>query len=167
MDYFVLRLERGGPWDWSRDMREQDGWDDHARFMDDLVDKGSIILGGPLEGDRETMHIIAAESEQAVRDLFATDPGGSMACSVPCASSAGRSCWTAVSTELVRLTIVPNEFAAETIIALLHTEGIESIQQRTDVAAGMADAAASAFGPREVLVRPQDLERARELIDTD
>ena len=52
MDYFVLRLERGGPWDWSRDMREQEGWNAHARFMDDLVDKGSIILGGPLEGDR-------------------------------------------------------------------------------------------------------------------
>jgi uncharacterized protein YciI len=74
VDYFVLRLERGGPWDWSRDMREQDGWDDHARFMDDLVDQGSIILGGPLEGDHETMHVIEAESEQAVRDLFTTDP---------------------------------------------------------------------------------------------
>ena len=74
MDYFVLRLERGGPWDWSRDMREQDGWDDHARFMDDLVEQGSIILGGPLEGDRETMHVIEAESEETVRDLFATDP---------------------------------------------------------------------------------------------
>jgi uncharacterized protein YciI len=74
VDYYVLRLERGGPWDWSRGMREQDGWDDHARFMDDLVDKGSIILGGPLEGDRETLHVIAGDSEQAVRDLFATDP---------------------------------------------------------------------------------------------
>jgi uncharacterized protein YciI len=74
VDYFVLRLERGGPWDWSRDMREQDGWDEHARFMDDLVDKGSIILGGPLEGERETMHVIEAESEQGVHDLFATDP---------------------------------------------------------------------------------------------
>jgi hypothetical protein len=70
-----------------------------------------------------------------------------------------------VSTELVRLTIAADEFAADTIIALLRTEGIESIQQRTDFAAGMADAAASAFGPREVLVRPQDLDRARELID--
>jgi len=72
-----------------------------------------------------------------------------------------------VSTELVRLTIVGDEFAADTIISLLRTEGIESIQQRTDLAAGMADAAASAFGPREVLVRPEDLDRARELIDTD
>lgn len=74
MTHFVLRLERGGPWDWSRDMREQIGWDEHAAFMDGLVDAGSIILGGPLEGDRETMHVIEAESEQAVRDLFATDP---------------------------------------------------------------------------------------------
>ena len=70
-----------------------------------------------------------------------------------------------MSTELIRLTIVADEFAADTIIALLRTEGIDSIQQRTDVAAGMADAAASAFGPREVLVRPEDLDRARELID--
>ena len=72
-----------------------------------------------------------------------------------------------MSTERVRLTIVGDEFAADTIISLLRTEGIESIQQRTDLAAGMADAAASAFGPREVLVRPEDLDRARELIDTD
>ena len=55
-------------------MREQDGWDEHARFMDDLVADGSILLGGPLEGDRETMHIVRAVSEDAVRQLFATDP---------------------------------------------------------------------------------------------
>lgn len=69
-----------------------------------------------------------------------------------------------MSTELVRLTIVPNEFSAETIIALLQTEGIEAVQQKTDLAAGMADASASAFGPREILVRSEDLERAGELI---
>ena len=72
-----------------------------------------------------------------------------------------------MSADLVRLTIVGDEIAAETIIALLQTEGIDSIQQRTDVAAGMADASASAFGPREILVRKDDLERARELIATD
>src|SRR5687767_41003 len=71
---FVVRLERGGPWDWSRGMREQDGWDEHAKFMDDLVDEGVIVLGGPLEGDRETMHVIDAPSEDAIRERFATDP---------------------------------------------------------------------------------------------
>ena len=69
--------------------------------------------------------------------------------------------------ELVRLTIVADEFAAETIRSLLQTEGIDSIQQKTDLAAGMADASASAFGPRGILVRPEDLERARELIEAD
>lgn len=69
--------------------------------------------------------------------------------------------------ELVRLTIVADEFGAETIRSLLQTEGIDSIQQKTDLAAGMADASASAFGPREILVRPEDLERARELIEAD
>jgi hypothetical protein len=69
--------------------------------------------------------------------------------------------------ELVHLTIASDEFAADTIVSLLQTEGIEAIQQRTNLAAGMADAAFSSFGPREVLVRPEDLERARELIATD
>jgi uncharacterized protein YciI len=74
MALFVVRLERGGPWDWSRDMREQDGWDEHARFMDGLVDAGFMLLGGPLDGDRETMHIVEAESETAIRERLAEDP---------------------------------------------------------------------------------------------
>src|ERR1700750_262466 len=71
--FFAVPLERGGPWDWSRYLREQDGWDEHARFMDGLVDEGFIILGGPLGGDREILHAISAPSEQAVRDRLAQD----------------------------------------------------------------------------------------------
>lgn len=71
--FFAVRLERGGPWDWSRDLREQDGWDEHARYMEALVDDGFIVLGGPLGGDREILHAISAQSEQAVRERLATD----------------------------------------------------------------------------------------------
>jgi uncharacterized protein YciI len=71
--FFAVRLERGGPWDWSRDLREQDGWDEHARFMDDLVQEGFIVLGGPLGGDREILHAISAPSERAVRERLAED----------------------------------------------------------------------------------------------
>jgi uncharacterized protein YciI len=71
--FFAVRLERGGPWDWSRDLREQDGWDEHARYMEALVDDGFIVLGGPLGGDREILHAISAESEQAVRERLAAD----------------------------------------------------------------------------------------------
>jgi len=71
---YVVREARGGPWDWSRDMREQDRWEEHARFMDGLVDDGFVVLGGPLEGDREVLLIVEATSEQAVRERFAADP---------------------------------------------------------------------------------------------
>jgi uncharacterized protein YciI len=55
-------------------MREQEGWDEHARFMDELAASGFILLGGPLEGGRETLHIVSAPSEDAVRARFAEDP---------------------------------------------------------------------------------------------
>jgi hypothetical protein len=71
--FFAVRLERGGPWDWSRDLREQDGWDEHARFMDLLMGDGFIVLGGPLAGGREILHAVFAPSEQAARERFAQD----------------------------------------------------------------------------------------------
>ena len=70
---YVVRLERGGSWDWSREMREQDGWEEHARFMDSLVDEGFILLGGPLEGDRDVLHVVEASSEQEVRARLVED----------------------------------------------------------------------------------------------
>jgi uncharacterized protein YciI len=74
MPLYVVRLRRGGPWNWSRDMREQAGWAEHARFMDGLVEAGFIVLGGPLEGGRDTLHIVEAPSEVAIRERFKQDP---------------------------------------------------------------------------------------------
>ena len=71
--FFAVRLERGGPWDWSRDLREQDGWDEHAQFVDSLVDEGFIVLGGPLAGDREILHAVCARSAEEVRERLAQD----------------------------------------------------------------------------------------------
>jgi uncharacterized protein YciI len=71
--YFAVRLRRGGPWDWSRGLREQDTFDEHARFMDSLVDDGFIILGGPIGDEREILHAICAPSEEAVRERLAED----------------------------------------------------------------------------------------------
>lgn len=72
-ELFVVRLERGGPWDWSRDLREQASWAEHAAFMDGLVDEGFILLGGPLEGGHEVLHAVAAASEQVIRDRLSND----------------------------------------------------------------------------------------------
>ncbi len=76
MARFVVRLRRGGPWNWSRGLRAQEGWDEHARFMDSLVDDGFILLGGPLDGEngKETLHIVEADSEDAIRERLRADP---------------------------------------------------------------------------------------------
>jgi uncharacterized protein YciI len=71
--FFAVRLERGGQWDWSRSLREQEDFDEHARFMDSLVDEGFIVLGGPLAGEREILHAVWAPSEEAVRERLAQD----------------------------------------------------------------------------------------------
>jgi uncharacterized protein YciI len=55
-------------------MREQEGWDEHALFMDELVESGFVVLGGPLEGDREVLHIVAAPSKEAIHERLAQDP---------------------------------------------------------------------------------------------
>ena len=65
--------------------------------------------------------------------------------------------------QIVRLTVVSNEIEAEVILSLLRTEGIESTQQITNFGAGGIDAVGSG-GPREILVRAEDLERATALI---
>jgi len=70
---FVVRRRRGGPWDWSRDLREQDGWDEHAAIMERFVEEGLILLGGPLEGERDVLHVVDAPSEEAILARLAED----------------------------------------------------------------------------------------------
>jgi uncharacterized protein YciI len=74
MARFAVRLQRGGPWDFARGMRDQVDWDAHAQYMDRLVEAGFVVLGGPLEGEREVLLIIEAESADAARDRLAEDP---------------------------------------------------------------------------------------------
>ena len=63
----------------------------------------------------------------------------------------------------VRLTVVADEVEAAVICGLLRTEGIACDERRTDMGAGAWEATGSG-GPREIVVAPGDLERARELV---
>jgi uncharacterized protein YciI len=72
---FHVVLHRSGPqWDPSRPLEEQSGWPAHASFMDGLVDTGFIVLGGPLADEHRVVHVVVAESEDAVRATLARDP---------------------------------------------------------------------------------------------
>jgi hypothetical protein len=66
----------------------------------------------------------------------------------------------------VRLIVVGNSLEAETVCGLLRTEGIACGHRQTDVGAGAGDAVGDS-GPREILVEPDDLERAQELVSVD
>ncbi len=64
----------------------------------------------------------------------------------------------------VTLTVVANELEAEMLCGLLRANGIACMSQRTNLAAGMADAGSSMGGPREVLVEEEQLEDAQQLL---
>ena len=75
MATFLVTQRRSGPeWNASRPMEEQTSWPDHARFMDQLVADGFIVLGGPLPDEHRVVLVIEAESEDAIRTTFARDP---------------------------------------------------------------------------------------------
>jgi hypothetical protein len=63
-----------------------------------------------------------------------------------------------------RVAVVANEIEAEMLCAMLRTEGIEAAHRKTDVAAGAWRGAPGA-GPREILVAPEHVERAREMVE--
>ena len=72
---FHLVLLRSGPeWDRAKPMEEQSGWDEHAAFMDGLVEDGFIVLGGPLYDEFRVVHAVEAESEDEIRATLARDP---------------------------------------------------------------------------------------------
>jgi uncharacterized protein YciI len=72
---FLVVLRRSGPrWEPAQPLEEQSGWPAHASFMDELVDAGFIVLGGPLADDERVVHAVEADSEDAVRDTLARDP---------------------------------------------------------------------------------------------
>ncbi len=75
-DYFLVENAKGPTYDHSVARREQEGWDEHAAFMDGLTAEGFIVLGGPIgDGDGEnTLLVIEADDEATVRARLAEDP---------------------------------------------------------------------------------------------
>jgi uncharacterized protein YciI len=69
-----LVFSKAGPKrDLSKGSREQQFWDDHATFIDGLVEEGFILMGGPFD-DGGAMLIVRAEDEQGARSKLASDP---------------------------------------------------------------------------------------------
>jgi len=72
---FHVVIRRSGPqWQPDKPLEEQSGWDEHATFMDGLVDAGFIVLGGPVADEERVVHAIEADSEDVIRATLARHP---------------------------------------------------------------------------------------------
>ena len=74
MTFFVVLRRRGPEWDPSSPLEEQSGWDDHAEYMDRLVEQGVVVLGGPLADEHRVVLAMEAASEADVRSALGRDP---------------------------------------------------------------------------------------------
>jgi uncharacterized protein YciI len=75
---FIAISSAGPNRDQSKGTREQPFWDEHAAFIDQLVDEGFILMGGPLVDVREmptgALLIVNAQDENEVREKLKNDP---------------------------------------------------------------------------------------------
>ena len=76
MAVFAVTTAKGPNWDDTRDVREQRAWEEHAMFADGLVERGVIVLGGPISGSDEDVALLAVDAadQQEVLSIFSDDP---------------------------------------------------------------------------------------------
>ena len=74
MAIFALTEVNGPSWDVSRARREQEAWDEHAAFMDGLLEDGFVVLGGPIGDGERVLLVVEAADEREVEARLAADP---------------------------------------------------------------------------------------------
>lgn len=78
MSYFAVIREAGPAWTDDKGSFEQPGVNDHASFMNTLVDQGFVLVGGPLAGSEHgrvrVLLIVDAASDTEIRSRLSDDP---------------------------------------------------------------------------------------------
>jgi uncharacterized protein YciI len=72
--YRVVLVRAGPSWRQGEPLEAQSAWEAHAAFMDDLVARGVVVLGGPLADEHRVVLAIEVASEDAVRSALSADP---------------------------------------------------------------------------------------------
>jgi uncharacterized protein len=70
---FVVLSVAGPHRDLAKGTREQPLWDEHARFINGIIE-GFILMGGPFEDEGGAMLIVRAETADEVREKLKPDP---------------------------------------------------------------------------------------------
>lgn len=76
MALYALINEQGPMWVNGRPMREQEGWTEHARFMNEITAQHLVVLGGPIGRgpQHRAMLILRATDEKTLRARLEEDP---------------------------------------------------------------------------------------------
>jgi uncharacterized protein YciI len=68
-----VRFRAGPTWE-SGPPEDQPGWDEHAAFVDDLIERGTFVMGGPFADYSGSMSLLEGVGEDEARELVARDP---------------------------------------------------------------------------------------------
>ncbi len=69
----LVRFRAGPTWSSGRP-EDQPGWDEHAAFVDELVARGMMVMGGPFADSSGSLIVLENVGEREARDLVARDP---------------------------------------------------------------------------------------------
>jgi uncharacterized protein YciI len=69
----IVMIRKGVEWG-EGPPESQAGWDEHAAWIDALVDRGTIVMGGPYSDNSGAMLILEGLSTDEAELLLATDP---------------------------------------------------------------------------------------------
>jgi len=69
----VARFRAGPTWG-AGPPQAQPGWDDHARFIDRLVERGVVVMGGSFTDNSGAMVIFEGITREDTRTVIDSDP---------------------------------------------------------------------------------------------
>jgi uncharacterized protein len=70
----VIRFSAGPAWARGESVREQPEWDAHAEYIDDLIEKGTMVMGGPFSDNLGSMSLWEGVDAEEARRIIAEDP---------------------------------------------------------------------------------------------
>jgi uncharacterized protein len=74
MQYSAVTREHGSAWNESLPMSEQTQFTQHSDYISTLLDKGFVVLGGPIGDGKRILLIYNTEDEKVVEKWLADDP---------------------------------------------------------------------------------------------
>jgi uncharacterized protein YciI len=69
----VVRFRAGPTWA-SGSIREQPDWDAHAEFVDVLIERGTMVMGGPFADNSGSQSLLEGVDADEARRILEEDP---------------------------------------------------------------------------------------------